>query len=167
MQQDEREFAELLERVARVSPRRILEIGVFGGGTLARFVDRFPDARVVGIDPAPACDLPLGRIVVGESQDATTRALALSFLGGHPDVVHVDGDHSYAGTWLDVSWSCGLGAELVAIHDIACRTNPQLETWRVWGELVDGAGYALGYEWSEILYADGWAGIGLLERRRG
>lgn len=51
MDQNEREFIALLDLLERAGVESILEVGVFQGGTIARFARRFPYATIVGIDP--------------------------------------------------------------------------------------------------------------------
>ena len=139
MAQVEEEFEELLDLLRAEQEKRgplvrILEIGVFGGGTLARFAQAFPKATVVGIDPAPAFErAPEGTtVVIGSSHDEETRRTALELLGGRPDFVHVDGDHTFEGVLRDALWCCELDVPLVAFHDRATLGHPEIEVFRLW-----------------------------------
>ena len=154
MQQDPHEFEQLLSLLETARPRRILEIGVFGGGTFRRFEQRFPEAVVVGIDPDPKLDLP-GRIAVGRSQDPWTRVTALTLLGGRPDFLHIDGDHSEAGAQADVDWAVEMDVPLVALHDITL-------TVAVWDRIKTAAGNVT-YEF--VVNGGEW-GIGVWDRRQ-
>ena len=170
MAQDEEEFDSLLEVLDELRPRSILELGVYAGGTLARFAARFPEAVVVGVDPSPCFHVqPLGTsVIVGRSQDAEVRAAVLELNGGRPfDVVHVDGDHSLEAAAADWLWARaprrlgGAEARLVALHDVSCTTNPQLEAWRLWARI---RATTPADELLEIRYAGGDYGYGLWRR---
>jgi len=175
MGQDPAEFVELLDFIERqMEPKRILEIGVWQGGTLGRFAERFPEARVVGIDPTPigieADDTLAGcPVVKGLSQDRKVQTRALELLGGErrgvymaPDVVHVDGDHRLLGAWADVIWSVGMRARVIALHDVSCRQHPDLQPWLVWDCLR--AAPPTGYLLHEIRHSLTDYGYGLLYR---
>jgi trans-aconitate 2-methyltransferase len=49
----ERPFAELLARIAHPRPRQIVDLGCGPGTTTAQLLQRWPDARVTGIDNSP------------------------------------------------------------------------------------------------------------------
>lgn len=160
MAQVEEEFRELLMFLDRYgAPDRILETGVFTGGTLARFAAAFPEATVVGIDPSPQTErAPYGTMIVtGSSHDEEVRSKALELLGGPPDFVHVDGDHSLEGVLRDALWCVELDVPVVAFHDIATIGHPEIEVFRAWDLIAaadpdgafeirrDGGGYDYGF----------------------
>lgn len=145
VEQDEREFAELLNVIGVAWPKVILELGVFEGGTLARFAERYPDAKVIGVDPVlqPKArelwrEFPNVALVEGHSQDARVRGRVLDLAGGALDVVHIDGDHSYYAAledWTFARYSTRRPA-LVAFHDVNRHDDPgPCEVWRLWAEL--------------------------------
>lgn len=146
MDQNALEFETLLELLAQLdqeSPlHSIVEVGVMYGGTLARFADNFPDARVIGIDPSPQVDELNGvmshyrnaRFVRGHSQTDRTRAIAVDHAGGAFDVAFVDGDHSLPAVRADWEWLRGCTRRLIAFHDVARTTEP-CEVYKLWREL--------------------------------
>lgn len=168
MDQDENEFRRLLEIMQEQQPERILEIGVFKGGTLARFCMAFPYATVVGIDPRPEIDewdvFHWGklRLIHGASQSAEDMTRALSLLGGLPDVVHIDGDHTYDNAKADWEWAKKNARQLVAIHDVKSRGNPSIDCRRLWHEIITTEPYP----WFEVSGTrDGAWGIGVVWMR--
>lgn len=145
--QDPDEFAALLDVIERENIESILEIGVFKGGTLARFGARFPYANVVGIDPAPQFehwrdawgDLNL---VYGLSQDPQVRARAIRKNFDRPfDVVHIDGDHVEAAVRADWEWARTVARKIVAFHDINAIANGMIDVYKLWLELEADPGY--------------------------
>jgi hypothetical protein len=77
-------------------PVRILEIGVYKGGSLQMWRRYFgPDAVIFGIDINPDCaqyDSPDGRVRIGSQDDRTFLSSVVSEMGGI-DVVIDDGSH--------------------------------------------------------------------------
>jgi predicted O-methyltransferase YrrM len=127
------EIVPFLERVERVRPRRICEIGTAGGGTLyllTRVAD--PHAVIVWVDLAVPWFAAQARSrlardgqrvegVVGDSHDPSTRTRVEQLLGGEPlDVLFIDGDHSYEGVSTDFELYRPLvrPGGIVAFHDI-------------------------------------------------
>lgn len=161
-QQDEKEFAALLALLEPLEPQRILEIGVFAGGTSARFQRAFPEATVIGVDLGSdrAEMVPGLRVVVGDSQSEWTQETAEKWLGGVPDFVFIDGDHSEKVCRSDLEWAVRLEARAIALHDIACRVHPALDVYRVWDELCA----EFPDDTTTIAYSD-WNGIGYWQRR--
>jgi hypothetical protein len=130
--QHEGELAELVAFLQNRRPlQRVLEVGVFQGGTLwlwRRLVGLAPGHAVVGIDlKPPGCDdcdnrrahvdCPLrvvqsnifttsGReawaeLIVADSQKLATYMLARKHFPNGVDLLHIDGDHSRAGAFRD------------------------------------------------------------------
>lgn len=133
--QDIDEFDEFLRILERIAPLSILEIGVYYGGTLARFKHHFPNAKVIGIDPEPLIEPKPKRVLRGKSQDPQIREQALAKNGGRKyDVVFIDGDHNYQPALDDWEWARDHAASIVvAFHDIkasdvGCRA--------VWDQIV-------------------------------
>jgi predicted O-methyltransferase YrrM len=146
------EFAALLERIERLRPRRVLEIGTYLGGTLwflARASD--PQAVVVSVD----VDAPVfarvqrarlarrrQRIVSleGDSHDPATLERVRKELGDQPlDVLFIDADHSYEAVKRDYEIYSPLvrSGGLIALHDINPRRSGGIfgEVPRFWAEL--------------------------------
>jgi predicted O-methyltransferase YrrM len=177
----------LLEAVAAERPRRLLEIGTAGGGTLfllALAADRA--ATIVSVDLPegefgggyPVWKIPLYRgfvrrtqrlhLIRGDSHAPETLARTRTALRGEPlDFLLIDGDHTYDGARRDFSDYGPLvrPGGLIAFHDIAqpgeLRPGGALllggEVPRLWRELRDR------YETRELLASpDGFFGIGLL-----
>lgn len=136
------EMLALVEKVAKINPKTIVEIGVMHGGTLAVFKMCFPEARVVGIDNAAEA---VGRkefieehgleVIIADSQKKKT-ATRLKKMVGEIDFIFIDGDHSYEGVkkdWLLYSGLVRKGG-IIAFHDIA----ESVQNWgvpRLWEEI--------------------------------
>ena len=177
------EFDKLRAIFLERQPRRILEIGVWEGGTLWEWVANAPSgATVVALDyfaedvPQQARESFHGwrsdAKLVSIAGDSTTRATIDRVREHAPfDWVFIDGSHVYADVLAD--WTnYGLtmvDSGVVAFHDIAPHTRPGFdsEADRVW-ELVKT--WASGYgqrQWTrtEEIIAEppqGWAGIGVV-----
>lgn len=148
------EILEFLERVERLRPKRVCEIGTAGGGTLyllTRVAE--PDAVLVYVDLSVSwfsarARARLARLeqrvvgVEGDSHDPATRDRVSDVLGGEPlDVLFIDGDHSYDGVRADFDLYAPLvrPGGIVALHDV----NPDADASyavsgdvpRFWAEL--------------------------------
>lgn len=141
--QDEWEFGCLLDEMDKLTIESILEIGVWHGGSLARFGHRFPYCIIVGIDPAPQIerwDPKWGAVsfVYGDSQDESIRGQALT-LNKHRkfDVIHIDGDHHLDAVKKDWVWAAANATQLIAIHDIVDSNNPDLQVHILWEGIRD------------------------------
>ena len=181
------EILGLLKVVAAERPRRLLEIGTAGGGTLfllALAADR--SASIVSVDLPrgafgggyPVWKIPLYRgfvrrtqelhLIRGDSHDPVTLLRARGALRGLPlDFLLIDGDHTYKGVRDDFRDYGPLvrPGGLIAFHDVAPpgkrrEDGPNLlggQVPRFWRELRDR------YETRELLGSpDGFFGIGLL-----
>lgn len=162
------EWGSLMAQVERLAPQRILELGVYQGGTLARLALCFPEATVVGIDPEPHGIERDGTlhgcpVVRGRSQEWWARTKALELLGGLPDFVHVDGGHRLLDVWADLAWVLAeLKPGLVALHDVTNRRHPELDVWVAWEALKERT--PPGWLTQEIRHAEDEYGFGLLWR---
>ncbi|MDX6424315.1 MAG: hypothetical protein QOI67_1786 [Gaiellaceae bacterium] len=148
------EILEFLERVERLHPKRVCEIGTAGGGTLyllTRVAE--PDAVLVYVDLSVPWFSARARArlarreqrvvgVEGDSHDPVTRDRVAGAFGGEPiDVLFIDGDHSYDGVRADFDLYAPLvrSGGIVALHDV----NPDAdaphavsgEVPRFWQEL--------------------------------
>jgi len=79
----------------RNSIKRVLEIGVAGGGSVRMWADYFPNAEIFGVDINPEYQVNEGRIksfLCDQSDEAALTALAAT-LGGNFDLIVEDGSH--------------------------------------------------------------------------
>ncbi len=138
--QERSEIRSLLNAIAEIRPKTILEIGTSNGGTLFLFARvASPDALIVSVD------LPHGefgggyprwrghlyrsfataaqriRLLRADSHDSRTLGAVCSALEGRKvDVLFIDGDHTYDGVKRDFEMYKSLVREggVVAFHDI-------------------------------------------------
>lgn len=138
--QERSEIRGLLEAVAELRPRTILEIGTSNGGTLFLFARvAAPDALILSVDlphgkfgggyprwrgrlyrafAAPGQRIDLMR---GDSHSSETLAAVRETLAGRPvDAMFIDGDHTYGGVKQDYEMYESLvrAGGIVAFHDI-------------------------------------------------
>lgn len=164
MAQDEVEFGMLLDIMEKESIESILEIGVWHGGTLARFGHRFPYCTIVGIDPAPQIEKwypQWGAVhfVYGKSQDESIRGQALTCNEHRKfDVIHIDGDHEYEAVCADWNWAASNAKKLIAFHDIIDSKNSMIEVHILWNALHNSPMWKT----REIKNAGGNYGIGVV-----
>ncbi len=156
--QDTRELTCLIQEVAELKPRRVLEIGTARGGTLfllCRFAA--PDATIVSVY------LPYGRNGGGyprwkerHYQNFTTQDQSLHLIransharetvdtvrdlceSGSFDFILIDADHSYDGVKQDYRNYRPLLSKggLLALHDVLPNTkDPSIDVARFWLEL--------------------------------
>jgi len=91
---DKKKFAAFYARwLSITSPKTILEIGVYKGGSMAAFREIFPGAKVYGIELQQKFKSP--GVFIGKQQDA---AFLSSVIGkiGIPDMVVDDGSHKWS-----------------------------------------------------------------------
>jgi predicted O-methyltransferase YrrM len=160
------EFRKLLEEVARVRPKAMLEIGTAKGGSLLSFARlSAPDAHIVSVDlPGgpfgggyPLWKVPLYRafarpgqrldLVRGDSHSARTFAHVERLLGGRTlDFLFIDGDHRYEGVRSDFETYKSLmrPGGMIALHDVVAprpdrplsKGNQPGDVYRFWAELA-------------------------------
>jgi predicted O-methyltransferase YrrM len=150
------EITALAERVAALSPRRILEIGTASGGT-ALIWSYLAREQVVTCDlqdmrfqaplfqgfppPGSACRLDA---LSGDSHDSSFRARVVDVLDGQPvDFLFIDGDHTESGVtrdYLDYKSLVRPGG-LIAFHDIVesqpLQSNQVYHLWKRLTPLAD------------------------------
>ncbi len=159
------EFRELLEEVARLSPKTMLEIGTAKGGSLLAFSRLCAsDAHIVSVDlPGgpfgggyPLWKVPLYKafarpgqrldLVRGDSHSASTFADVKKRLGGRKlDFLFIDGDHRYEGVRADFETYKSLvrPGGTIALHDIVAprpdrpldKGNKPGDVHRFWTEI--------------------------------
>lgn len=116
------------------APKRVLEIGVFYGGTLREWLaNAAPNATIVAVDPEhqnpnrydgwkkPSTTLIVG---TGRSQDVVIEAQIMLFAPF--DWIFIDGDHAQDSVDADVALALQVAAPggLVLLHDIAAEGYP-------------------------------------------
>jgi len=138
--QVEYEIAKLLEIVAELKPKVVLEIGTAGGGTLFLFTRvADPEAKIISIDlPGghfgggyPRWKIPLYKSFSKEGQEIylirrdshapQTLREVKGILGGEKvDFLFIDGDHAYDGVKMDFEMYSPLVKKggIIAFHDI-------------------------------------------------
>jgi len=175
------EILQLAEIVYSLKPRRILEIGTAGGGTLFIWCRlAAEDATIISID-LPGGPFgggyPLWRgvlykyfrkpgqklhLVRGDSHDPSTLERVREILGGQElDFLFIDADHTYEGVKRDFEMYSPLVRRggVVAFHDIVPHPpETRCEVSRFWDEVKAR------YRHLEIVrdWSQGWAGIGVL-----
>lgn len=164
------ELEHLVAAVERHAPARVLEIGVWDGGTLWHWL-QIAD-KVVAVDDGMRREGDW----YGWAQDADTDLTLIRSYSQEPeaveraaehapyDLLFIDADHSYASVRAD--WDnygpMVAGGGLVVFHDILPR--PGYGVSQLWGELKS----AEGSRWMEICQNEvapgneGLCGIGLL-----
>ncbi|CAB1127821.1 O-methyltransferase-like protein [Candidatus Hydrogenisulfobacillus filiaventi] len=167
MVQKPSEFQRLLDILRDLRPQSLLEIGVFQGGSLARFATAAaPRALILGIDLAPPPTVPHGplqrlQLIAGNARDAFVRAQVVDILDGHQlDFLFIDGDHRAALQDFAEYGPLVHPGGIIAFHDIVPgppsdvgtvpqdwqalkRGRPHLELVENWGQ----GGYGIGVIW--------------------
>jgi len=179
--QNKSELERLMERVASIKPRVVVEIGTARGGTLfllSCVAD--PHAHLISIDlPAglhgggyPVWKGLLFRRFVGDGQtlhlirgnsheDAIFNAVHKKLGGANVDLLFIDGDHSYDGAKKDFVCYRTLvrSGGLIVFHDILeNRSDKDINVAPLWREISQS------YQTEEIVesYDQGKFGIGVL-----
>jgi len=147
------EFAELLDIYKSIGPKRVLEIGVRGGGTLYQWIKHAePGGEFTAVDigtdghwsnrnmldPIQWCDWAreYGHTmtpIIGDSHAPTT----LIQVAAHApfDFVFIDADHTYFGVACDflAYGQMVRSGGIVALHDILRDyTDGMIDIWRYW-----------------------------------
>lgn len=169
------EFDQLLALYRERKPRRVLEIGVYYGGSLKQWL-RYarPGALVVAVDrfDIPRADprgrmaawVPKGvklRTVAGDSGDPATIAQVQAL--GPYDWILIDADHTLPAVvrdWAIYRTMATRGAVMV-FHDIVAdpAAHPEIQVPELWRQIR-----AEGYRTEEIVqdYAAPWGGLGVV-----
>ena len=162
------EMAWLAPFVDELQPKVIVEIGIYKAGWPYVLAPWFaPGAHIIGIDSMQRHKQDDGGveldetieeleadgfkvdIIVGRSDDQETeyaaKALCPKPIWGSVDLLHIDGDHTYAGASHDCRYYSplvrrkgGLGRPggLTVLHDIGTATS-QMNVKKLWEEIKD------------------------------
>jgi cephalosporin hydroxylase len=169
------ELDQLLDRYRERKPRRVLEIGVYYGGTLKQWAQHARrGALVVGVDrfDIPRAD-PRERartwarkgvrleLIEGDSGDPATVAQVQAL--GPFDWIMIDADHTLPAAvrdWTIYRTMAAPGA-VVVFHDIVAdpRFHPEIQVPELWRQIK-----AEGYRVEEIVHDYGapWGGLGVV-----
>lgn len=103
----------------QIKPATVLEIGGWSGGTSLLFTNLW-DAEVWTIDQRPKHDYAgrRDRLLVANSQEASTVVRLKQMAGGMFDLVFIDADHSASGVARDYELYAPLARVAVGFHDI-------------------------------------------------
>ena len=133
------DYFAVLGRMHRyLQPRTYLEIGVSRGESLARVL---PQTLVLGIDPQPRLERPLGpnqRIFLETSDEFFAKHDVRAALGGRPvDMAFIDGMHRFECAlrdFVNVERVCARSS-VILLHDcypLDARTAQREQTTRFW-----------------------------------
>lgn len=130
----------LLEKVAAIEPKVIMEIGVHLGHSLKAWQDAFNPEVLIGIDNESNTVLDIylmdelrkAKFIKGDSHDARTLAATKDYLGNRQvDFLFIDGDHSYSGVKQDYEmykWLVRPGG-IIAFHDAVIKDHPLVRVY--------------------------------------
>jgi predicted O-methyltransferase YrrM len=175
------EIRALLERLAKLRPRTVVEIGTARGGTLFLLTRvAASDATVVSVD-LPGGEFGGGytrrrgllyrqfarrhqrlRLILGDSAAPSTVARVKETVGESVDFLFIDGDHRYEGVRRDFESYAPLvrPGGLIAIHDIVPGPVEAVgDVPRFWREIRGPDSEEIVERWDQ-----GGYGIGLLRR---
>lgn len=85
-----------------LKPKRVLEIGVQGGGSLKIWRDMFPEAEIVGVDIDETCKQYEGERIVVKIGNQTDVKFLKSL--GDFDIIIDDGGHTMSQQQISLKW---------------------------------------------------------------
>ena len=132
--QTKAELIEAMKVLEAEKPKRIVELGVFRGGTLYPWsMCASDDARVVGID-TPGTPLSVesdmlmwlkpqqvGKLILGNTHSEVAVKETMDFLGGPIDFIFIDAEHRYETVKADFdTWVARVRpGGLIGFHDLS------------------------------------------------
>lgn len=141
-------YREKHDLAALLRPRRVLEIGVRAGYSAAAFLAGCPAATYLGLDaddttehggwPGAAAQARemLGRHFPGRASVRVVNTTGLRELpGGDWDLIHVDGNHSFAGALHDLWLAARAGPHWILVDDLD-HCPPVAEACNEWLKTV-------------------------------
>lgn len=178
-QQKYTELESLLELLNNLKPKKILEIGVFKGGTIMAWTYvADPNALLVGID------LPAGNFGGGFTPDEAKQIIELArynqeiklfaadshdsetveLVDDKYDFIFIDGDHTYKGAKQDFNNYITMlnKGGVLALHDIVDHGRADVGVHILWAEIKNK------YRTDEFIDLDfptdsgAWGGIGVV-----
>jgi predicted O-methyltransferase YrrM len=171
VEENKSEFAELANKVARIDPKTVLEIGTARGGSLFLWTQYLSSLeRICSIDLGSHIDNFEERtrlfdkfadiemnFVIADSHLSNTREVTERKLDQTVDFLFIDGDHSYEGVKSDFQMYRDLVSNngLIAFHDIVNEEWPGVG--RFWREIKPR------FETTEIIRDPERIGIGIIE----
>jgi hypothetical protein len=172
------QFAPYLVALSRYPISSYLEIGVLYGGTFiitTEYLSRFAGMRLaIAVDINPPSGLYRYRLLRRQARFVRTESGTPEFAGRvrewRPDLVMIDGDHTYPGIARDFACVDGI-SPLIALHDIADPFWPGVgQFWREQRETraddYHFAEYVAQYpEVNELHGVEHQLGIGLMVRK--
>lgn len=155
------ELAGLLELLAAERPARVVEIGVYQGGTLWAWSQLA--RQTIGVESGIGLlDEPLvpagAQVLRADSHLLSTLDQLQQLLTGPLDFLFIDGDHTYPGVRWDWERYGPLvrPGGLIAFHDICHHQDPEMGVERLWGEIRTPDAVEL------VAEPTWWGGIGVL-----
>jgi trans-aconitate 2-methyltransferase len=144
-----RPFGDLLARVGAVAPQVVVDLGCGNGPLTLSLADRWPDARIVGVDHSPQM-LAAARALdvdarvewlesdvaqwdpasLGEAPDVIVTNAALQWVPGHAELLAAWAAALPAGGWLAMQVPGNLDAPSHALMREVARDHPDAELLR-------------------------------------
>lgn len=149
LHQDRDEILGAARMVRELAPKRIVDLGLFRGGTMFVWHNAAPACRYLGVDTPGTPDKVLAdmrswlrpgedcAMLLEDTRVPPTAEKAARFLGGPIDFLFIDADHYYDSVSRDFAvWSAHVRpGGLIGFHDIKDEGVPHLEVWRLWAEI--------------------------------
>lgn len=136
--QDGWEMWQMLEHVAMLEPKVIVEIGCDGGGFLYTLKKAFPKADIVGIEIKERKELYPYHVIYGDSQSPDTVSRLVSHIRPSSiDFLFIDGDHHYEAVKTEYQLYAPLVRRggIIGFHDTNSRGIEGVEVDRFMREL--------------------------------
>ena len=167
------ELTSLIELVAGVDPRVILEIGSMNGGTLRAWKAVAPEATLISVSLTGGVHgggaVPEGitqnHLDLDSHSPATVDRVKEILDGREVDFLFIDGDHSYSGVSQDFTMYAPLVREggIVAFHDILYHSGyADVQVEEFWNQIKPRYETTEFCEPGELRDGHPWGGIGVV-----